>query len=447
MSQRTVIYKIYVLGVAFLFIATTGISVFDGKNQINTLDKNSFKIQNPNTDVMINSTSVNVHDENGYVVRGSKAEYIDQEQTLESGSGLNINYGQYVAQSFKPSVPRLSKVYLKLFLYNGVPNYDLEFSVREGLSSSNLVTVYKVGSEVINGWNEFEFPDLQVQVDQTYYLVCEGDGGQGNDPIYCWYIQDGNPYGRGLAWVYSYGSWHSIGDIDCCFKTVYTNDPPNLPSNPDPYDGEIEVDLGADLSWTCSDPDPGDILTFDVYFEANDPTPDVLVSDDQSGTSFDPGVMDSGTTYYWQIIAEDNYGATKSGPVWSFTTIVNEPPNTPMIYGKTNGKAGVSYVYSASSTDPDGDQVYYWFDWGDGTNSSWVGPYDSGATASESHIWSEQGTYIIKVKAKDTNDEESTWATLEVTMPMNQQSHNYWFFQFLQNHPRTFPILRQLLGL
>ena len=405
------------------------------------LNYNSFKVQNSNIDVLINSTLVDMYNEYGDVVRGSKAEYIDQEQTLEVGSGLNINYGQYVAQSFKPSVPRLSKVYLKLFKYNGVPTYDLEFSVREQLSGSNLVYVTKGGSEVINGWNEFDFSDLQVEIDKTYYLVCEGDGGQGNDPIYCWYCIDTNPYNRGMTYVYNYGSWHSVSDVDCCFKTAYTNDPPNQPSNPDPYDGETGVDFDADLSWTCSDPD-GDPLTYDVYFEADDSSPDVLVSDDQTGTSFDPGFLDSDKIYYWQIIAEDNFGVTTPGPVWFFTTIENEAPNTPMVSGETNGKVGVSYVYSASSEDFDGDQVYYLFDWGDGTNSSWVGPYDSGATGRESHVWSEEGTYIIKVKAKDIHGEESTWAMLEVTMPKNQQVSNMWFLRWLER----FPLLQRLLG-
>ena len=46
---------------------------------------------------------------------------------------------------------------------------------------------------------------------------------------------------------------------------------------------------------------------------------------------------------------------------------------------------------------------------------------------------------------KSLNGEESDWSYLEVTMPKNQQTHNTWFLQFLQNHPRMFPMLRNLL--
>ena len=47
---------------------------------------------------------------------------------------------------------------------------------------------------------------------------------------------------------------------------------------------------------------------------------------------------------------------------------INEPPGKPAKpSGQTNGKTGTSYTYSTTNTDPNGDQLYYWFDWGDTT--------------------------------------------------------------------------------
>jgi len=84
--------------------------------------------------------------------------------------------------------------------------------------------------------------------------------------------------------------------------------------------------------------------------------------------------------------------------------------------GETKGITGTSYSYTVEASDYDGDQIYYWFDWGDGTNSGWKGPYSSGATASASHIWTNSGDYTIKVKAKDIAGLETDWRSLSVRM-------------------------------
>jgi formylglycine-generating enzyme required for sulfatase activity len=77
--------------------------------------------------------------------------------------------------------------------------------------------------------------------------------------------------------------------------------------------------LNVDLSWSGGDSD-GDAVTYDVYFEADDSTPDVLAADDQGGISYDPGTLITNTHYYWQIVARDEHGAITTGPVWDFTT-------------------------------------------------------------------------------------------------------------------------------
>jgi len=125
----------------------------------------------------------------------------------------------------------------------------------------------------------------------------------------------------------------------------------------------------------------------------------------------------------------------------------NFPPNKPsMPTGANSGKAGTSSTYSTSTDDPDGDQVWYKWNWGDEV-SNWDGPYNSGNPVTTSHTWSNQGTYAVKVKAKDTSDVESVWSDpLSVSMPKNK-AINTSFLRFLENHPHLFPLLRQLLEL
>jgi outer membrane protein assembly factor BamB len=99
---------------------------------------------------------------------------------------------------------------------------------------------------------------------------------------------------------------------------------------------------------------------------------------------------------------------------------VNNPPNTPAITGPNSGKTGETYTYTFSATDPDDDQLYYYVNWGDSTTSDWQGPYQSGSSITLSHSWSDDGTYSIKAKAKDDKGSESTYATLQVTMPKSK---------------------------
>jgi hypothetical protein len=90
----------------------------------------------------------------------------------------------------------------------------------------------------------------------------------------------------------------------------------------------------------------------------------------------------------------------------------NRPPDAPSKPdGPDEGETDVEYTFNTSTEDPDGDDVYYLFDWGDGNTSSWIGPLSSGAKASSSYSWDEAGEYKIKVKAKDVYDVESGWSS------------------------------------
>jgi hypothetical protein len=89
---------------------------------------------------------------------------------------------------------------------------------------------------------------------------------------------------------------------------------------------------------------------------------------------------------------------------------INDPPNIPGISGPSSGDADTPIEFSVVTTDPDGDNVSYFIDWGDGTTSDWLESYPSGETVNISHSWSIGGDYNIKVKARDIYLEESDWS-------------------------------------
>ena len=105
--------------------------------------------------------------------------------------------------------------------------------------------------------------------------------------------------------------------VRCIQSNQTPNEPPATPSNPTPQNGSTGQLLESSLQWTCTDPD-GDPLTYDVYFgsQANPP----LTASGISENIFTPGTLDYFTQYFWKIVAHDDHGNSKEGPVWNFTT-------------------------------------------------------------------------------------------------------------------------------
>jgi len=88
----------------------------------------------------------------------------------------------------------------------------------------------------------------------------------------------------------------------------------------------------------------------------------------------------------------------------------SNPPAKPVLSGPNTGVVDVFYTYNICATEPDGEDVYYFVDWGDGTDSGWLGPYSQGTPVAALKSWSATGTYIIQVKAKDIHGVTSEWS-------------------------------------
>lgn len=141
----------------------------------------------------------------------------------------------------------------------------------------------------------------------------------------------------------------------------------------------------------------------------------LIIRTENGGSTW--SIQDSGTSNH--LLAVDFLDSLNGFAVGNYGTILhtttggmsNLPPDTPGVPdGPDEGVTGVEYTFTASTTDPDKDQIYYMFDWGDGTFSDWLGPEDSGIPVEGSHAWDEVGDYDVRVKAKDVNDSESDWS-------------------------------------
>ena len=102
---------------------------------------------------------------------------------------------------------------------------------------------------------------------------------------------------------------------------------PYLASSPFPEDGAVDVPTDTNLSWVGGGPDPEGIV-YDLSFGTSASPPSVAT--DLTNTTFDPGTLTSGTTYYWKVISRNNC-YTVEGPLWQF--------NTPIV-GNISGQIG-----------------------------------------------------------------------------------------------------------
>jgi len=117
----------------------------------------------------------------------------------------------------------------------------------------------------------------------------------------------------------------------------------------------------------------------------------------------------------------------------------SQPPSKPELNGPASGKFNQEYTYTATATDPDGDDIRFLFEWGDGTYSNWIGPVDSGDDIEASHTWTEQGDFSVRVKVKDQRGVQSEWSDpLPISMPYKRQILLYDFFEMLME---KFPFL------
>ena len=218
------------------------------------------------------------------------------------------------------------------------------------------------------------------------------------------------------------------------------NDPPIQPIIDGPITGAEE--LTYEFSFISTDPDEDNIYYF---IDWDDNSYEEWIGPYTSGEKvFVTHSWSSADNYTIVTKSKDEHEAESE---WSdpFTIIIveNEPPETPEIKGPLSGKPKVEYAFTFATTDVNGDKIFYYIEWNDGTIDKWIGPYSSGENAVINHTWKEKGNYTIKAKAKDIYNEESDWAYLEITMPFKKFFKNR-LFTLLNDF---FPLIKWLLNL
>lgn len=206
------------------------------------------------------------------------------------------------------------------------------------------------------------------------------------------------------------------------------NNPPSPPTITGPVYGKPGV--AYEFSFNSVDID-GDNVSY--YIEWGDGTSD-------GWTEYFPSGTDVIISHLWEEVSWYNIIQAKAKDIhgneseWStyYIPISNKKANamvasdkdeTYLVKGSAKGNLPLPPVmwtedfytfYIPTPENPDGDDVRYYIDWGDGTSETTV-YYAPGETAIITHIWTEEGTFEIEVKAEDP-DGESKCAVYTLTL-------------------------------
>jgi fimbrial isopeptide formation D2 family protein/uncharacterized repeat protein (TIGR01451 family) len=169
----------------------------------------------------------------------------------------------------------------------------------------------------------------------------------------------------------------------------------------DPSESDVSEDLKT-IWWNITEP-LNDSETLTIEFDA-------LVVDENCG---EPGINIATVD---ALEHQEPYTATDTASV---NVLLNNPPCPPDITGDTFGEPGDELVFYVKGIDPEENDIYYKIDWGDGTQTDWLGPYNSGEGITQMHIWEVEDVYSVRAKSKDDpHEEESQWSLypVEVTI-------------------------------
>ncbi|MEJ2703231.1 MAG: LamG domain-containing protein [Sedimentisphaerales bacterium] len=105
---------------------------------------------------------------------------------------------------------------------------------------------------------------------------------------------------------------------------VWSFTTPGAVGNPQPAYGATDVAMNATLSWTPADSAASHQLYVGTDAQdvrnADTGAPEYKGSASLGDESYDPGLLDADTTYYWRVDEVDGQGNVAKGPLWIFTT-------------------------------------------------------------------------------------------------------------------------------
>ncbi|MDP8207914.1 MAG: T9SS type A sorting domain-containing protein [Candidatus Electryonea clarkiae] len=297
-----------------------------------------------------------------------------------------------------------------VYIYDPPNDFNLLLPADEAVSSVEDVTLT---------WAEAIDPDPGDEVTYDVY-VSTNEGNLGNaiatgltvrnytfagedDTEYWWTIKANDTNTNG-TWASSTNSF-----------LIYTPEPPDDFNLTAPDSGSVSASSSVTLSWNApTDPDPDDIITYEVYVSTDQGDLGLPVASDVTSTNYIFDASDD-TQYWWRILAVDSFDSSKwSDDLWSFSVYVADPPNSFDLASPADESimtdSDVTLAWRPADDPDPGDNIVYSVyvstDEGDlGT------PVVTGLTdTTYTYTGSDDTQYWWTVRAVDTNSPSGTLA-------------------------------------
>lgn len=217
----------------------------------------------------------------------------------------------------------------------------LTYTLRFGVTPGHLAVV---AEDLETSAYQFQNP---LAYNQKYYWQVQADDGQA---------------GANRA-VHTGDVWE--------FTTEATpNYAPDKPVLKTPANKATNIPIDTQLTWTCQDENPEDVLVYSVY--TGKTIGGLTVVGTTTETKFDLSGLEYQRKYYWKVAADDGRPSSERkeavSSTWSFTTQAtpNFAPETPHDPKPADGATGVALTPNLEwqCDDPNGDALEFTISWG-----------------------------------------------------------------------------------
>lgn len=321
-------------------------------------------------------------------------------------------------------------------------------------------------------------PELEITTDKTVYEIGEmvtifftniGDETlSGGGPIvtiyndeeeivyqeacYCWWEIEPGEYEEWLPWDQTNQQGVQVPVGEYTVEGLLSGNEENYVDTASFYildyepSGPTGGEVGESYEYCITMPDEPD-CGFYIIWDFGDGTTTEWMG------PYEPGeevciehIWDLPGVYHIRVRIRDCWGNEYWSDTLTVTITKSGAPSNPIITGPSKVRVGILHEWTVVSTDPEGSDITYYWDWGDKCGASWYGPYPSGEVVVLPHIYTDVSTYIINAMAMDDESTESDWVYFDVEA-VRSRAINHPFLRFLESYPVLLRLLYKIFGL